>query len=123
VRFNRKYESEEFWYNYLVWEHTARCWSTFRSMYQPWEVQAVQDFPADEDDDDYDDNDEDHHVVIVKKEEEDANVAGADQLPPEYEVVLATAYDEEALMQQALAASKVEEDAAFHDLQEAMRLT
>jgi hypothetical protein len=111
VRFNRKYESEEFWYDYLVWEHTARRWSTFRIMYQPWEVQAVQDFPANEDDDDDDDHDEDHHVIIVKKEEEDANVAGTDQLPPKYEAVLAAGYDEETLMQQALATSKAEEDA------------
>jgi hypothetical protein len=92
-------------------------------MYQPWEVHIVEEFPTDKDDDD--DNDDDYHPpkhdVVVKKEVKNANMPGADHLPPEYQEVMVAGYDK-VLMQLALAASHNEEDVAFPDLWHAMEL-
>jgi hypothetical protein len=76
--------------------------------------------------------DEDYHVI-----NEEADVAmedaapprggdvppGAEDLPREYQAVVAGGYDEEALLQQVLEASKADKDACFPDLQGALTLT
>jgi hypothetical protein len=81
--------------------------------------------PAPDEEDDQYDLQEDN--VIIKQEDDeamdDAAAPGIGNLPPAYKVVLAAGYDEEALIQQVLEASKVGEDAAFPDLQEAIALT
>jgi hypothetical protein len=48
---------------------------------------------------------------------------GAGDLPLEYQPVMAGGYDEKALLQQVLEASKADEDARFTDIQEALTLT
>jgi hypothetical protein len=55
--------------------------------------------------------------------EDAAPPQGAGDLPPEYQAVVAGGYDEEALLQQVLKASKPDKDARFPDLQEALTLT
>jgi hypothetical protein len=47
---------------------------------------------------------------------EDAAPPGVGDLPPEYQEVLAAGYDEDALLQQVLEASKADEDRVFPDL-------
>jgi hypothetical protein len=90
---------------------------------------GVPCYPADEDEDedkdddnfDLDEDDADYQPqddVVVKQEAETAG-----QLPSEYQAMLAAEYDEDALMQQVLEASKADEDVAFPDLQYAMELT
>jgi hypothetical protein len=54
---------------------------------------------------------------------EDATSPGAGDLPTKYQAALAAGYDEDALLQQVLEASKAYEDHAFPDLQEALALT
>jgi hypothetical protein len=78
--------------------------------------------PPDEEEDD----DEDYHVV-----REEANVAmedvalppGAKDLPPEYQAVVAAGYDEEALLQHVLEASKDDEDARYEGYSDTIALT
>jgi hypothetical protein len=117
MRCEHMYENPQFWYDFLAWEHTARCRSTFHYEYQPWEAYPINEFPPDEEDDDYD---------VVKKEAdeaiEDAAPPNAGNLPPEYQPVLAAGYDEDALLQQVLEASKANEYRTFPDLQEALAL-
>jgi hypothetical protein len=48
---------------------------------------------------------------------------GAEDLPLEYQAVVAGGYDEEALLQLVLEASKADKDVRFPDLQEALTLT
>jgi hypothetical protein len=48
---------------------------------------------------------------------------GAGDLPPEYQALLAGGYDEEALFQQALEASKADEDEVCPGYSEAIKLT
>jgi hypothetical protein len=55
---------------------------------------------------------------------EDATLpAFAGDQPPEYQAVVAGGYDEEALLQLVLEASKADEDVRFPGLQEALTLT
>jgi hypothetical protein len=61
----------------------------------------------------------DDHYDIGKQEADDA----MEDLPPEYQVVLAAGYDEDTLLQQVLETSKADEDRAFPDLQEVLALT
>jgi hypothetical protein len=78
--------------------------------------------PPDEEDED----DEDYHVVKEEADvamEDAAPPPGARDLPPEYQVVLAAGYDEEALLQQALEASKADEDKIFPSYNDAIALT
>jgi hypothetical protein len=84
--------------------------------------------PPNEDDDD----DKDYHVV-----NEEADVAmedaapprggdvlpGAGDLPPEYQALVAGGYDEEALLQQVLEASKADEDKAYPGYNDLIALT
>jgi hypothetical protein len=127
VRFERKYQSELFWKDFLAWDHTARRRSTYRGMYHLWEAYNEDAFPAgtdkDNDDDDEDEDeegveDEGQHGVVIKQEDE-----GNGDLLPEYEAVLAAGYDEEAFLEQALAASATKEDKQFPDLAEVVKLT
>jgi hypothetical protein len=69
-----------------------------------------------------DEEDDDYDVIKVEASEamEDAAQPGADDLLPEYQVVLATGYNEDALLQQVLEASKTDEDRTLPDLQEAL---
>jgi hypothetical protein len=81
--------------------------------------------PPDEKDEEEDDDHDDYDVV---KEEADQAMTvfippGAEDLPPEYQAVVAAGYDEDALLQQVLEASKADEDERFPDLQEALTLT
>jgi hypothetical protein len=54
---------------------------------------------------------------------DNAITPGVGNLLPKYEVVLAARYEEEALIQQVLEASKADEDAAFPDHQQATAFT
>jgi hypothetical protein len=45
MRCERMYENPQFWYDFLAWEHTAHCRSTFHFEYQPWEAYPVNEFP------------------------------------------------------------------------------
>jgi hypothetical protein len=56
-----------------------------------------------------------HHTREAKED--------AAHLLPEYKAVVAARYDEDALLEQVFKASKVDEDRAFPDLQEATALT
>jgi hypothetical protein len=70
--------------------------------------------------------DEDYHVVKEEADvamEDAAPPPGAGDLPPEYQAVVVGGYDEEALLQLVLEASKVDEDTPFSDLQEVLSLT
>jgi hypothetical protein len=63
-----------------------------------------------------DEEDEDYHVVREEADvamEDPTLPSGAGDLPPEYQAVVAGGYDEEALLQQVLEASKADEDARF----------
>jgi hypothetical protein len=64
----------------------------------------------------------------IIKEEADQAMAGAipsgvGDLPPDYRACVAAGYDEDALLQRDLEASKADEDERFPDLQEALTLT
>jgi hypothetical protein len=65
--------------------------------------------------------------IVFKQENkeamDDATPSDARDLPLEYQAVLAARYDEKALLQQVLEASKADKDVAFLDLQEAIALT
>jgi hypothetical protein len=95
MRSERMYQNPQFRYDFLAWEHTARCWSTFHCENQLW------DAPDEEDDDDYN---------IIKEEAdeaiEDAALSSTSNLPLEYLIVLAAGYDKYALLQQVLETSK-----------------
>jgi hypothetical protein len=49
--------------------------------------------------------------------------SGADDLPPEYHALVVGDYNEEALFQQALEASKADEDAVYPGYSESIKLT
>jgi hypothetical protein len=118
---DRKYRKRQFWYDFLAWEHTSRHRITRHHDYQPWESYNIAGSPDKEDKDN-----KDYHVVKEEADvamEDAAPPQGAGVLPPEYQAVVAGGYDEEALLQQVLKASKAEEDARFPDLQEALTLT
>jgi hypothetical protein len=93
-------------------------------MLQSWEAyDSVPDYPADEDEDDdvFDwDGDTDYQPQDNFGAKQEAETVS--HLPPEYQSVLAIDCDKEALLQQALDASKTEDEAAFPDLPYAMRL-
>jgi hypothetical protein len=74
---------------------------------------------------DEEDNDDDFDVIKEEASEaiEYAAPPSTGNPPPEYQPVLAAGYDEDALLQQVLKASKADEDRAFPDLQEALDLT
>jgi hypothetical protein len=55
--------------------------------------------------------------------EDAAPPPGAGDLPPEYQAVVAAGYDEEALLQQVLEASKADEDKIFPGYSDAITLT
>jgi hypothetical protein len=55
--------------------------------------------------------------------EDTAPPPGVGDLSPEYQAIVDDDYDEEALLQLVLEASKANEDARFPDLQEALTLT
>jgi hypothetical protein len=81
--------------------------------------------------DEEDEEDEDYHVV-----KEEADVAMEDTTPPRggdvplsagdqppvYQALMAGGYDEEALLQQVLEASKADEDKAYPDYSDAIAL-
>jgi hypothetical protein len=73
------------------------------------------------------DEEGDDNYDVVKEEAneamEDTAPSGTGELSPEYKAVLATSYDEEALQQQVLEASKADDDRAFPGLEEALELT
>jgi hypothetical protein len=125
LRFDCKYRNRQFWYDFLIWEHTVRRRSTRHHDYYPWESYDVADSPSplpDEEDKD----DEDYHVI--KKEadvamEDIALPPGAGDLPSEYQAVVAVGYDEEALLQQVLEASKANEDKIFSGYNDGIALT
>jgi hypothetical protein len=113
MRCDRMYQNPQFWYDFLAWEHTARWRSTFHGEYQPWQAFLIEDSPLPPDEADEEEEDDDH-FDIVKEEAGQAMEAavplGIGDLPPEYQAVVAVGYDEEALLQQVLEASKVDED-------------
>jgi hypothetical protein len=78
----------------LAWEHTARQRTTYHDAYQPWEGYAVNESPHNKDDDDY-------HVVKVEAgvAMEDAAPPRGGNVPPEYQALVASGYDEEPLLQ------------------------
>jgi hypothetical protein len=118
VRFERTYQNPQFWYDFLAWEHTACRRSIFHGEYQPCEANPIDEFFP---------NDEDDHYDIINQETdeamEDAAPPGSADLPSEYLAVLAIRYDEEALLQQVLEASKADEEALFPNLQEGLAFT
>jgi hypothetical protein len=73
--------------------------------------------PPDEEDED----DENYHVV--KEEAMEDVPPGAGDLPQEYQALVAGGYDEEALLQQALEASKADKDVVCPGYSEAIKLT
>jgi hypothetical protein len=73
--------------------------------------------PPDEEDED----EENYHVV--KEEAMEDVPPGAGDLPQEYQALVAGGYDEKALLQQALEASKAEKDVVCPGYSEAIKLT
>jgi hypothetical protein len=72
--------------------------------------------PPDEEDED----DENYHVVTEAAMEDVPPSAG--DLPPEYQTLVAGGYDEKVLFQQALEASKADEDEVCPGFSEAIKL-
>jgi hypothetical protein len=68
-----------------------------------------------------DEDDENYH--IVKEEAMEDVLPGAGYLPPEYQALMAGGYDEEALLLQALEASKADEEKVCPGYSEAIKLT
>jgi hypothetical protein len=119
VREDRLYRNRRFWYDFLSWEHTACRHTTRHQDFQPWEAHDVAESPPppDEEDKDY----ENYHVI---KEEAMQDVPpGAGDLPEEYQALVAGGYDEESLLQQALEASKADEDEVCPGYNEVIKLT
>jgi hypothetical protein len=81
--------------------------------------------PSPYEEDEEEDHDDDYGVIKEEADEAmaDATPPGAGNLPPQYQAVLADGYDEQALLQQVLEASKADEDHTLLDLQEALALT
>jgi hypothetical protein len=71
--------------------------------------------------DEEDEDDENYHVV--KEEAIEDVTPGAGYLPPAYQALMAGGYDEEALLLQALEASKADEDMVCPGYTEAIKLT
>jgi hypothetical protein len=77
--------------------------------------------PPDEEDED----DKNYHVVKEEADmamEDTAPPPGTGDLPLEYQVVIAAGYNEEALLQQVLEASKADEDTIFPGYSDAIAL-
>jgi hypothetical protein len=74
---------------------------------------------------DEEDDDDDYHVIKEEADQamEDATPPGAGDLPPEYQAVVVAGYDEEALLQQVLDASKADEDKIFLGYSDTIALT
>jgi hypothetical protein len=107
MRYERMHQNPQFWYHFLAWEHIARRRSTFHDEYQPWDAYPVEDssFPT-------------RKMRMTRSTTSSrrrptrpwrtpplwaggggALPPGAEDLPPEYQVVAAVGYDEEALLQ------------------------
>jgi hypothetical protein len=123
LREDRQYRNQQFWDDFLTWEHTACRRTTRHEDYQPWEAHEVAELPPSNEEDE---ENEDYHVV--RKEAavamEDATPPlGAGDLPPEYQAVIAGGYDEKALLRQVLEASKADEDAHYEGYSDAIAVT